>query len=80
MFVMPDLVRGTLREGLGLLESLPDGLPRATTNATVAENAAAPRAGGSRRRDEPREGLSVSSLPAECARIIIGHSGLSPPR
>jgi fido (protein-threonine AMPylation protein) len=29
VFVMPDMVRGTLREGLGLLESLPDGLPRA---------------------------------------------------
>jgi fido (protein-threonine AMPylation protein) len=29
LFVMPDLVRGTLREALGLLESLPLGLPRA---------------------------------------------------
>lgn len=29
LFVMPDLVRGTLREAHGLLESLPDGLPRA---------------------------------------------------
>lgn len=29
VFVMPDLVRGTLREAHGLLESLPDGLPRA---------------------------------------------------
>jgi len=29
LFVMPDLVRGTLREAHGLLETLPDGLPRA---------------------------------------------------
>lgn len=29
VFVMPELVRGTLREAHGLLESLPDGLPRA---------------------------------------------------
>jgi fido (protein-threonine AMPylation protein) len=29
VFVMPDLVRGTLRESHGLLESLPDGLARA---------------------------------------------------
>lgn len=29
VFVMPELVRGTLREAHGLLDSLPDGLPRA---------------------------------------------------
>ncbi len=29
VFVMPDLVRGTLREAHSLLESLPEGLPRA---------------------------------------------------
>lgn len=29
MFVVPELVRGTLREAHGLLESLPDGLPQA---------------------------------------------------
>lgn len=29
VFVLPDLVRGTLREAHGLIESLPDGLPRA---------------------------------------------------
>lgn len=29
LFVMPDLVKGTLREAHGLLETLPDGLPRA---------------------------------------------------
>lgn len=68
VFVMPDLVRGTLREAHGLLASLPDGLPRAAFLMFVISEVH-PYSDGNGR--VARALMNAALVAAERTRVII---------